>query len=93
MKYRKRAPTDAFQLTASVRDDVEAWPAWLQTAWDKPLGTVGAMWRGYGTDLMLGTLAGATAIPHNGWVIRGAKRQLSSLTAEAFDEIYVAVEE
>ena len=92
MKYRKKAAVDAYQMTTERRDKpvVEAWPVWLQTAWDKPLGTVGALWRGHGTGLTIGTLAGPVVVPRDGWVIRGSKRELIAMSAEIFAETYEA---
>jgi hypothetical protein len=76
MKYRKKPVViKAFQMTKEHRQDVSKWPNWLQKAWNKEHGELGALYASNypnsdGTDkLIIQTLEGNQLVSWNDYII------------------------
>lgn len=99
MKFRKKpVEVEAFQMTQERREDNSDWPEWLNEAWNKEQGVVGAVFPAAypfsdGTDeLKIHTLEGEMRVNFGDWIIRGVKGELYPCKPEVFELTYEEVE-
>jgi len=96
-KYRKRPVViEAFQMTKERRLDNSEWPGWLNTAWQKGVAEIGAMFCSTDgclkgeeyTPLFIQTLEGTHKVTWNDWIVQGVKGELSLYTPNTFEATY-----
>jgi len=97
MRYRKRPVViEAFQMTKARREDNREWPEWLNRAWQKEPGEMGALYPSMNHDslgmLMIGTLEGPHLVSWNDWIIQGVKGELYPCKPDIFAASYEAAE-
>lgn len=103
-KFRKKPVViEAFQMTKERRQDNSDWPEWLNRAWNKPWGEVGAVntenWpksKGdfQGDDrLMIHTLEGKMTVEWGDFIIQGVNGELYSCKPDIFEKTYEEVKE
>lgn len=99
MKFRKKpVEIEAFQMTEERRKDNSDWPEWLNEAWQKEPGVVGAVFPAKypfsdGEDeLKIHTLEGEHRVSFGDWIIRGVKGELYPCKPEIFEMTYEEVE-
>lgn len=98
MKYRKKPVViKAFQMTKEHRQDVSKWPNWLQKAWNKEHGELGALYASNypnsdGTDkLRIQTLEGNQLVSWNDYIIKGVQGEVYPCKPDIFEETYEVV--
>lgn len=98
MKFKKKpVVVEAFQMTEARRQDNAEWPEWLNEAWNKEHGQVGAVFPKHfpnsdGTDeLLIHTREGLALVTHGDWIIRGVEGELYPCKPEIFEKTYDAV--
>ena len=98
MKFRKKpVVVEAFQMTEERRKDNTDWPEWLNQAWNKEQGEVGAVFPAdfpfsNGEDeLKVHTLEGEMRVSFGDWIIRGVAGELYPRKPEIFEQTYEAV--
>ena len=100
MKYRKKPVViEAFQMTKEARQNNSEWPEWLNEAWNKEAGTVGAVWpTDYphldGKDsVCIGTLEGIHLASLGDYIIQGVQGEPYPCKPDIFEQTYEPVEE
>lgn len=94
MKFRKKpVVVEAFQMTKERRADNSEWPEWLNAAWNKNDGEVGALFRQFidapMPDLLcIGTLEGTHLVGWGDWIIQGVKGELYPCKPDIFAATY-----
>jgi hypothetical protein len=98
MKYRKLpVEIEAFQMTKERRQDNSEWPEWLNKAWNKDCGEVGAVScedypNSNGTDrLAIKTLEGWMTVSWNDYIIQGVQGELYACKPDIFEATYEKV--
>lgn len=98
MKFRKKpVVVEAFQMTEERRKDNTDWPEWLNQAWNKEQGEVGAVFPAdfpfsNGEDeLKIHTLEGEHRVSFGDWIIKGVAGELYPCKPEIFEQTYEAV--
>lgn len=99
MKFRKKpVVVEAFQMTEERRKDNTDWPEWLNEAWNKKQGEVGAVFPAdspfsNGEDeLKVHTLEGKMRVAFGDWIIKGVAGELYPCKPDIFEATYEAVE-
>jgi len=95
-KYRKRPVViEAFQMTRERRIDNSDWPTWLNKAWNKERGIIGAVYptieNGGDGTISIHTLEGEHLVSWGDWVIQGVQGELYPCKPDIFAETYEAV--
>ncbi len=89
---KKPVVIEAFQMTRERRRDNSEWPHWLNEAWNKEAGTVGAVFPhetpAEGDRIAIGTLEGAHVVSWGDWIVRGLKLELYPVKPEIFEASY-----
>jgi len=98
MKYRKKPVViKAFQMTKEARQDNSNWPNWLNKAWCKEHGELGALYpsdypNSDGTDkLRIQTLEGNQLVSWNDYIIKGVQGEIYPCKPDIFEETYEKV--
>jgi len=87
---------EAFQITKKTRMDSTDWPVWLEKAWNRDEGRVGAVFRQWHKNvepdrLCLKAPEGVLLIDWNDWIIRGEDKQLYLCKPNIFETLYEPV--
>lgn len=98
MYYRKKPVViQAFQMTKERRQDNSEWPEWLNEAWNKDHGEIGALYpEGYpnsdGSDrLRIQTLEGNQLVSWGDYIIRGVHGEIYPCKPDIFEKTYEEV--
>jgi len=89
---------EAFQMTEAKRFDNSEWPKWLNQAWNKDQGEVGALQiveQPGSTDskpIEIVTLEGNHRVTWDDWIIRGVAGELYPCKPDIFNATYELVE-
>jgi len=96
-QFRKKPVViEAFQMTEQRRMDNSEWPNWLNQAWNKIEGEVGALFRKDADApmpdvLCIQTLEGVHLVTWGDWIIQGVQGELYPCKPDIFAATYEAV--
>ncbi len=97
-KFRKKPVViEAFQMTKRRRTDNSDWPEWLNDAWNKDRGEVGAVYPTVPGDglctLSIRTLEGNHEVSWDDFIIQGVELELHPCKPDIFHKTYEEVDE